>query len=73
MYNYIATQTETGFYVEFKDSCKLPQNISFNDIESFAKIFNKTLLAGKQPHLSEKDKLILSLWKMLLIPDNTIQ
>ncbi|NIP29857.1 MAG: hypothetical protein GTO02_06325 [Candidatus Dadabacteria bacterium] len=72
MRNYIATQTDNGFYIEFENSVKLPEKISFDDIENFAEKFNQTLLAGKQPELSEKEELILSLWEMILIPDSTI-
>ena len=72
MDNYIATQTKDGFYIEFEDSFKQPKNIRFDEIEQFAIDFNEKMLAGEKPELSEKDELMLSLWEMLTIPDNTI-
>ena len=72
MQNYIATQTDKGFYIEFEDNYKLPQNISYEEVEQFVQKFNNTLNAGIKPDFSEKEKLILSLWEMLLIPDNSI-
>ena len=72
MQNYIATQTENGFYVEFENSSEQPKKIGFEEIEEFAYKFNQTMLAGEQPKLDDNEKLLLSLWEMLMIPDNTI-
>lgn len=72
MQNYIATQVENGFYVEFEDSLKKPRKIGFDEIQSFAQSFNQNILAGKEVKLSDDERLILSIWEMLLIPDNTI-
>lgn len=70
--NYTATQKENGFYVEFEDSKKSPVEITFDDFDIFAKAYNQSLLSGKKPKLSEIDKIMLSLWGMYMIPDNTI-
>lgn len=70
--NYIATQKENGFHIVFEDSEKSPVEITFDDFEMFAQTYNQSIFAGKKPKLTEKDKLILSLWGMVMIPDNTV-
>ncbi len=69
---YIATQTEKGFRVVFEGNEKKSVEVSFDDFTDFANKYNDHIKTGKKLELSEKDKLILSLWQMLLIPDTTI-
>lgn len=70
--NYTATQKDYGFYIEFEDSKKSPVEITFDDFDNFAKSYNQSLLSGKKPKLNEINKIMLSLWGMVMIPDNTI-
>lgn len=70
--NYIAEQTENGFQVFFQNDNKSPVKVSFEDFNTFADKYNKYLTEGKEPELSDKEKLMLSLWQMILIPDTTI-
>ena len=68
---YIATQTENGFRVVFHDSFKTPIEVTFNDFQEFANKYNQELLAGKVPELSEDEEVMISIWRMMLIPDQT--
>ena len=68
--NYIATQTDSGFHVVFQDPGKLPMDLTFEEFNDFALKYNETVMTGKEPELSDRDQLILSLCHMLLIPNN---
>lgn len=70
--NYTATQKENGFYVVFEDNDKKPVEITFDDFEMFTQKYNQSILSGEKPELSDKDELMLSLWSMVMIPDNKI-
>lgn len=70
--NYVATQTNEGFRVFFQNSETSPVEVRFEDFNEFANKYNKYLAEGKEPDLSEREELILSLWQMMLIPDTTI-
>ncbi|HEX3034933.1 MAG TPA: hypothetical protein VHT73_07325 [Thermodesulfobacteriota bacterium] len=69
---YIATQTEKGFHVVFHDSFKTPIEVTFNDFQEFANKYNQELTSGRVPELSEDEEVMLSIWQMMLIPDQTI-
>ncbi len=69
---YIATQTENGFYVVFHDSKRNPLDITFDNFQEFANKYNKELMSGKAPKLSDEEEVLLSLLHMMLIPSHTI-
>ena len=69
--NYIAEQTEKGFQVFFQNNMKSPIEVSYDDFNEFANRYNRDLAEGKEPELSDKEKLMLSIWQMILIPDTT--
>jgi len=69
---FIATQTDKGFQVVFNDSDKSPLELSFEDINKFGYKYSQAQIAGKELDLTEKDELILSIWEMILIPDEAI-
>jgi hypothetical protein len=68
---YIATQTDNGFHVVFHDSFKTPIEVTFNDFQEFANRYHQELATGKVPELSENEEVMLSIWQMMLIPDQT--
>jgi len=67
--NFIATQTENGFKIKFSDSGKNQLEFTF---DQFTYKYSQAQISGKELELTEKDKLMLSIWKMVLIPDHTI-
>lgn len=69
--DYVATQIEDGFKIEFKDSLKAPIKVSFDDLQEFVKKVNENLVAGKKLNLTEDEEVLLTLWQMLLIPEHT--
>ncbi len=69
---YIATQTEKGFHVVFHDSVRAPLDVTFNDFQEFANKYSREVSAGRIPKLSDEEAVMLSLWEIMLIPDNTI-
>ncbi len=70
--NFIATQTENGFKIKFSDSGKNQLEFTFEDINQFTYKYSQAQISGKELELTEKDKLMLSIWEMVLIPDHTI-
>jgi hypothetical protein len=68
---FTATQTNKGFYVVSHDNSK-EFEITINDFNEFANKYAQDTLQGKKPDLTEKEEIIISLWEMVLIPDNTI-
>ncbi len=69
---YTATQTENGFHVVFHDSQRSPIDITFDNFQEFANKYNRELMSGKIPKLSDEEEILLSLLQMILIPSNTI-
>lgn len=69
---YTAVQTETGFHVVFHDGSTNPVDISFDEIQRFADKHNELAFTGKKAEYSDTEELIISLWGMLSIPDQTI-
>lgn len=70
--DYIATQTEEGFQIVFHDSLKAPLKVTFSDLQAFINKVNESAMAGKKLVLTEEEEVLLTLWQMLLIPENTI-
>jgi hypothetical protein len=70
--DYIATQTEEGFQIVFHDSLKAPLKVTFGDLQAFINKVNESAMAGKKLVLTEEEEVLLTLWQMLLIPENTI-
>lgn len=68
---FTATQTENGFHVTFFDSSE-EIDVSVHDLNEFANRYSHKMLEGKPQELSEKEKLMFSIWEMVLIPDDTI-
>ena len=68
---FTATQTNKGFHVVSHDDSK-EFEISINDFNEFANKYAQDTLQGKKLDLTEKEEIIISLWEMVLIPDNTI-
>jgi len=68
---FTATQTNKGFHVVSHDDSR-EFEISINDFNEFANKYAQDTLQGKKPDLTEKEEIIISIWEMVLIPDNTI-
>ena len=68
---FSATQTDSGFHITFFDSSE-ELDVSVDDLNEFANKYTNEMLEGKLQELSEKEKLMFSIWEMVLIPDDTI-
>jgi hypothetical protein len=66
---FIATQTETGFRVMFHNN---PEEIdvSISDLNEFANRYAKEVMSGKNPELTEKEEIMISIWEMVLLPSD---
>jgi hypothetical protein len=66
---FIATQTETGFKVMFHNN---PEEIdvSISDLNEFANRYAKEVMSGKNPELTEKEEIMISIWEMVLLPND---
>jgi hypothetical protein len=66
---FIATQTETGFKVMFHNN---PEEIdvSISDLNEFANRYAKEVMSGKNPELTEKEEIMISIWEMVLLPSD---
>lgn len=66
---FTATQTENGYHITFFDS---PEefNVSVSDLNEFANKYARETLEGKHLDLSEREKLMISIWEMVLMPDD---
>ena len=69
---FSATQTENGFQIEYFDSAD-ELIVSVEDLNDFANKYAKELFQGKLSSLNDKEKLMFSLWEMVLIPDDIKQ
>lgn len=67
---FSAKQTDSGFHVTYFDSSQEVQ-VSVKDLNEFANKYADEMLDGKLQKLSEKEKLMFSIWEMVLIPDGT--
>jgi len=67
---FSATQTDSGFHVTYFDSSQEVQ-VSVRDLNEFANKYANERLDGNLQNLSEKEKLLFSIWEMVLIPDDT--
>lgn len=72
IYNYIATQTETGFVVNLNKPLNNTIEIKNEDFEEFAKKINDNLLKGEEITFSEQEKILFNIWHMLLIPEDSV-
>ena len=70
--NYIATQTEEGFHIVFHNPIRAPLKVTFDELQSLVQKINQNMIEGKKIALTEEDEVLLGLWQMLLIPENTI-
>ena len=66
---FSATQTENGFRVTYFDSLE-EVNVSVKDLNEFANKYAHEMLEGRIEKLNEKEKLMFSIWEMVLIPDD---
>lgn len=66
---FSATQTEKGFQIRYFDSAE-EFELSVEDLNEFANKYAKDLLEGKINTLNDKEKLMFSIWEMVLIPDD---
>lgn len=66
---FTATQTEKGFHVTFFDSPE-ELDVSVSDLNEFANKYAKDTLEGKHLELSEREMLMISIWEMMLMPDD---
>lgn len=66
---FSATQTDSGFHVTYFDSSQ-EINVSVEDLNEFANKYAKEMLEGKLQTLSDREKLMFSIWEMVLIPDD---
>ena len=67
---FSATQTDSGFHVTYFDSSE-EVDVSVHDLNEFANKYASDMLKGKLQNLTEKEKLMFSIWEMVLIPDDT--
>lgn len=72
IFEYVATQTDTGFVVNVNDKHNDTVEIKNEDFEEFAKKINDNILTGKEITLSDKEKILFNLWQMLLMPENVV-
>jgi hypothetical protein len=70
--DYTAIQTEEGFHIVFHDSMKAPLKVTFSDLQAFIQKINQNIMAGKRPSLTDEEEVLLTLWQMLLIPENIV-
>jgi hypothetical protein len=66
---FTATQTETGFRVMFHDN-PAEMDVSISDLNEFANRYAKELMSGKKPELTEKEEVMISIWEMVLLPND---
>jgi len=66
---FTATQTETGFHVMFHKDAK-EFDVTISDLNEFANKYAKEMLTGKEPELSEREEVMVSLWEMVLLPND---
>lgn len=66
---FTATQTETGFRVMFHNN---PEEIdvSISDLNEFANRYAKEIMSGKNPELTKKEEIMISIWEMVLLPSD---
>jgi hypothetical protein len=67
---FTATQTETGFHIMFHNDAK-EFDVTVGDLNEFANKYAKEMLTGKEPELNEREEVMISLWEMVLIPNDT--
>lgn len=67
---FTATQTDIGFHVTYFDSSQEVE-VSVHDLNDFANKYAREMLDGKVENLTEKEELMLSIWEMVLVPDDT--
>ena len=72
IFEYVATQTETGFVVNVDDAINNTLEIKNEDFEEFANRINNNLLTGKEITLNDKEKILFNIWQMLLMPENIV-
>lgn len=66
---FSATQTENGFQIKYFDTAE-ELLVSVEDLNDFANKYAKDLLEGKFSSMNDKEKLMFSIWEMVLIPDD---
>ena len=67
---FSATQTDRGFHITMFDSSE-EFDVSVQDLNEFANKYAHQMLEGDLQNLSDKEKLLFSIWEMVLIPDDT--
>jgi hypothetical protein len=72
IFEYIATQTDTGFIVNVNDELNDTVEIKNEDFEEFGKKINENFLTGKDIKFSEREKILFNLWQMLIMPENVV-
>ena len=66
---FTATQTETGFRVMFHNNPE-ELDVSISDLNEFANRYAKEVMSGKNPTLTEKEEIMISIWEMVLLPND---
>jgi len=66
---FTATQTENGFHVMLHNDAK-EFDVTIGDLNEFANKYAKEMLAGKEPELNDREEVMVSLWEMVLIPND---
>lgn len=72
IFEYVATQTDSGFVVNVNDTINNTVEIKNEDFDEFAKRINNNLLTGKEITLNDKEKILFNIWQMLLLPENVV-
>jgi len=72
IFEYVATQTDSGFVVNVNDTINNTLEIKNEDFDKFAKRINDNLLTGKEIKLNDKEKILFNIWQMLLLPENVV-
>ncbi len=66
---FTAIQTKDGYQIAFHESAE-EINLSIEDLNDFADRYTQEMLDGNSPDLSGTEKIMFSLWEMVLMPDD---
>ncbi len=66
---FTAIQIEDGFQIAFHESAE-EIKLSTEDLNDFADRYTQEILDGSSMDLSDKEKVMFSLWEMVLMSDD---
>ena len=66
---FTATQTDTGFKIMLHNNPE-EMDVSISDLNEFANKYAKEIMTGKNPELTEKEEIMISIWEMVLLPND---